>query len=212
MEVQFNKYWETMQDFASVTQIWDPHYKTALIEFLIMEETGSEAASENIKQTKKILYNWFASYTHNTHNSSQCSTLHSAEASFLLLNVIYTCKSPQLRLTLPMLCCLISSLGGRRIASAFGHLLAWQRASWWSQWHQSHPNSLFQQVAEFSAISKANLTLIKLSKCKYLLRIGSKTDLMMCMIHQTAFRLAPVPFLNFLSAILPSATASKFTK
>ena len=81
MEAKFNKYWETMEDFASVTQIFDPRYKTALIEFLLMEETGSEAAAESIKHTKKILYDWFASYTHHTHHSSQRPTSQSAEES-----------------------------------------------------------------------------------------------------------------------------------
>ena len=63
MEAKFDKYWDGMKQFASITQIFDPRYKTELMEFLLTDELGKNAAAQEIASTKKTLYSWFTSYS-----------------------------------------------------------------------------------------------------------------------------------------------------
>jgi hypothetical protein len=62
MQVKFDKYWAPMEDFAAITLIFDPRYKTELLTFLLAKDLGSVAAEMSVTKTKKNLYTWFTSY------------------------------------------------------------------------------------------------------------------------------------------------------
>ncbi|PLW27125.1 hypothetical protein PCANC_23225 [Puccinia coronata f. sp. avenae] len=80
MEAKFDKYWDGMKQFASITQIFDPLYKTKLMEFLLTDELGKNAAAQEIASTKKTLYSWFTSYS-KSKKTKDISTSHSVEGT-----------------------------------------------------------------------------------------------------------------------------------
>ncbi|PLW29096.1 hypothetical protein PCASD_19757 [Puccinia coronata f. sp. avenae] len=80
MEAKFDKYWDSMKQFALITQIFDPRYKTELMEFLLTDELGKNAVAQEIASTKKTLYSWFTSYS-KSKKKKDVSTAHSAEGT-----------------------------------------------------------------------------------------------------------------------------------
>jgi hypothetical protein len=48
MQEKYNKYWSKMEDFAEITAVFDPRFKLAIIEFMLLKEISSEAAEESL--------------------------------------------------------------------------------------------------------------------------------------------------------------------